>query len=226
MFYICVIAFCFLELTNAHLLESPTDGQSAVLMQAQLVSIAFCAVFSKGCARHDAVLSVLAVWTSYIIITDWVDYVPPVLSSIETTAICMLIFWISRRPERLPSYSGDNVALAFYSGPTAPLIATVLSLPTLPYKGVALVVDGQMMMPRRKVGEFVRTDLATVGRGWTILGTPFKTTPEIKKIFNALEGQPVTMANCVSALRPALDIFGYWAITPGSLAMEVLDGGQ
>jgi len=198
------------------------EWSSLVALQLSLLSAA--AVLSRGTRRHKSILLAIAIWMGWHFITDWVPVFPDWLYSWETIAFCVLIGTISARTERLPNYLGSNVALAFYSGSETPVIGHVLSLFSLPYSGVALVVDGRMMQPRRKTGEFVRVDLAKVSRNWTLLGTPFETTPEIKSAFNQLEGTPVTMVNCVSAIKPVLAILGYRSNLPGSLAMEVLDG--
>lgn len=228
LFYICIILICAVESYNAHLIDIVRDyvnleWSSLVALELALLSVAANA--SRGTRKHKSILLVAAMWMVWHLFTDWVPVFPGWLNSYETIAFCVLIGTIAARPERLPSYFGPNVSLAFYSGSQAPIIGHILSLFPLPYSGVALVVDGRMMQPRKKTGKFVRVDLAKVSRNWTLLGTPFETTPEIKSAFNRLEGTPVTMANCVRAIKPALSILGYQSNTPGGLAMEVLNGG-
>jgi hypothetical protein len=228
IFYIAVAAFCAIELYLAHLVDivyAYANVGWSDLVAIEMVLIAFMGVTSKT-SRQKSILAVVAGWMAWIALTDWVPVFPGWLYSIETTAFCVLIGWLILRPERLPSYLGPNVSLALYQGSRAPIIAKVLGLFGLPFLGVALVVDGNMMMPRRKVGKFIKVPVTEVSRRWTILGTPYETTPEIKTLFNSLEGQPVKGANCVSSIRPVLGILGYNSITPGTLAMEVLDGGR
>jgi len=223
-----VIAFCAIELYLAHLVDIVYGYVNIGWSDLVAVEMALIAIMgiTHSSRRHRSIVGVVAAWMAWVALTDWVPIFPGWLYSWETTAFCVLLGWLSLRPVRLPDYLGPNVALAFYSGSGAPVIGHVLSLFSLPYSGVALVVNGQMMIPRRSTGKFVRIDLRHVTRRWTILGTPFETTPEIKSFFNRIEGTPVRMVNCVSAIKPALAILGYRSNTPGGLAMEVLDGGR
>lgn len=228
LFYISIILICAVESYNAHLLgimEEYVKLDWSFLVSVELALVAVAGVASRGTKRHNSILFVVAVWLVWELLTDWGPIFPGWLNSYETIAFCVLIGTIAVRTERLPSYLGPNVSLAFYSGSETPIIGHVLSLFSLPYSGVALVVDGRMMQPRRKVGKFVRVDLAKVSRNWTLLGTSFETTPEIKSFFNGLEGAPVKMANCVTAIKPVLAILGYRSNLPGTLAVEVLNGG-
>lgn len=235
-FAICIAIFCALELFNAHLMDSYSYTEFAwsnlVILEMGILAVAGYVATTK---RHKSTLAVIALWMVWILMTDWVPYFPAWLASIETGAFCVLIGWLMLRPRRLPNYLGPNVALGFYT-PSDGLKITTLkqtigrligrlqSLPGYPYEGVALVVDDKMMMPRRKEGKYVCVDLKHVPNRWTILGTPFDVSDEIRDMFYDLEDRPVTMANCVSSLRPALDFMGYHSKTPGMLAGEVLNG--
>ena len=226
LFYISVGVFCAIEIYLAHLIDIAYSYVN--IGWSDLVSIEFALLALIGLSaksdRQKTALGIIVIWMVWVALTDWVPIFPGWLYSIETTLFCLLIGWILARPEHLPSYFGPNVGIAFYSGSDAPLIGRVLSLFRLPYSGVALVVDGRIMQPRKKTGKFVCTDLGKVSRNWTILETSFETTSQIETAFNNLEGKPVTTANCISAIKPILKILGYHANTPGGLALEVLNG--
>lgn len=238
-FYILIILFCAAESYNAHLIEGSYEYVKAAWSQIvmfEMAVLAMAGAVSNGSKRHKSILSATALYISWLAITDFMPMIPGWLSSWETELFFGLVVWLIRRPMRLPNYSGPNVSIAFFTPPQSRrpstvrvfigrLVGRVQSLFGLPYEGVALVVNGQAMIPRRNTGTFVRVDLNVISRHWTILGTPFETTPEIKSFFKGIEGTPVRMANCVSAIKPVLAIMGYRSDTPGNLAMEVLNGG-
>lgn len=238
-FYILIILFCAAESYNAHLIDAAYEYVKIAWSQLvifQMATIAVAGAISNGSRRHKSILSAVALFIAWQALTDWTPVFPAWLSSWETEAFFGLVVWLMRRSMRIPSYSGSNVSLAFFTPPQSRrpstvrvfigrLVGFVQSLFGLPYEGVALVVNGQAMIPRRNTGTFVRVDLKVISRWWTILGTHSETTPEIKSFFDGIEGTPVSMANCVHAIKPVLAILGYRSNTPGTLAMEVLNGG-
>lgn len=225
MIYVVILFVLMIEMVSAHFMGADAWMMASVTQFEAAVMAGTASVVSSN-PKLKRLCLLVALYFFYIAVTDLmtIDY-PSWWIGLEAMVLAILCGGILSVPERLPSYQGKNVSLAFYRGSETPVVGSILSLFGLPYSGVALVVDGRMMMPRRKVGKFVKVDLVDISRQWTILGTSFETTSEIKSFFNGLEGTPVTMANCVSAIRPALDILGYQSKLPGNLAMEVLDGG-
>ncbi len=224
-FAISVWIFCALELSNAHLMDAPAYSEVAwsSLVGLEIILLAVAGYFSKT-DRHKSVLFVLSIWMCWVFATDWTGYFPAWLASYEATAFTVLIGWILARPVRLPNYRGKNVALAFYGGSYAPLLARVVSLFGLPFAGVGVVMNGYAIVPRGKLGKMVKIEFSDLPSSWVVLGTNNHVTADIEAEFAELEGHSVAYAGCVTVIKPILDILGYRSITPGGLAMEVLDG--
>lgn len=226
-FAISVILFCALELSNAHLMDSPSYSEVAWsnLVGLEIILLAIAGYFSKT-KRHKSVLFVLSLWMCWVFATDWTGYFPAWLASWEATAFCVLICWTLTRPVRLPNYLGPNVSLAFYDGLAAPVLARIASLFGLPYSGVAVVMKGYVMWPDGKSKKLVKREMKRLPPSWTILDAGQPVSVEIEKEFAELEGKDISYAGCIRAIKPVLDILGYLSRTPGGLAMEVLDGGR
>ena len=158
--------------------------------------------------KWDAVF-VLFAYSLWQTVSDRLWAYPQWIGVMEASILWMLLWWIYRRPERIPSDPiGDTVCLAFYYGDKAPLIAKISSILSLPYTGIAVIIKDRAMVPRGKEKKIICRHPETL-HPWTIVDTYIKPTPEILEAFNQLEGKPMGKAKCMKTMTPFLDKLGF-----------------
>lgn len=121
-------------------------------------------------------------------------------AAVEAVVFGMLVYWVYRRPERIPSDPpSDTVQLAFYYGNKSPFIARIASLVGLPVTGVAVVLGNEAVIPVGKTGRLEKRSRATL-RQWIILDTRIPSNPRIRHEFYKAINTNVRYAGCLYAL--------------------------
>jgi len=167
-------------------------------------------------------LTIFYVW---VFITDAFIYFPLQASAIESVLFGMLVYWVYRRPERIPSDPrSDTVQLAFYYGDKSPFIAKIMSLLGLPVTGVAVIIGDEAIVPIGKTGKLEKRPRKAL-RKWIILDTGAGFRNNGWLIIKKLEGKNVGYAGCIKALGVVLEqvVEDYSSTdTPSSLMNKVL----
>jgi len=157
--------------------------------------------------------------TGSIEITFFAEY-----AATEAVLFGMLVFWIYRRPERVPSDPpSDTVQIAFYYGDKSPFIAKIMSLLGLPVTGIAVIIRNEAYVPIGKSGKIEIRPRETL-RKWIKLDTG-RNLPLTSYV--CLEGREVKYAGCMKAFRGVLhQVVPDWSTldTPSSLMSKMLDG--
>jgi hypothetical protein len=226
MLYAAIICVLALEVVSAHFMGADAWVMASVT-QAEAAIMAVLAYNVASDPKLKRLFFLVAGYFIYISVTDLmtIDF-PSWWLGFESAVLALCCGAILSTPERLPSYSGDNVALAFYNGPLTPPLARVASLCGLPYVGVAVVVKGVVMWPDGKVNKLSRREVKRLPRTWTMLDTGRAPNVDIETEFAMLDGKDISRVGCVRAIRPVLNMLGLKAVTPGGLARELLNGNR
>lgn len=221
MFRAFTIIACSLAITNAHLLE---DIDSLLMFQVGFLLLSGMAAFSNGSMKHRSVLDIMFLWSLWILITDQISFIPPVIAAFETVLWVGLIGWVYVRPYKHISMpiSSENVCIAFYGGPNAPFLSRIASHIGYAFSSVAVVVNGVGARPSKSRGRMVETTPGALSaKGYVFIDTGIKCTPEmvgkLKSILGTKTGYGLFRFKCLSNLLPLLECLGQDWIPKGKL---------
>jgi len=164
-----------------------------------------CLIVNHIKKAHLFLFSAFFFW---VFATSFFPSYPQSLALFEVAILTCLLFWIKKRPERIPSDPPSNtVQVAFYYGIKAPFLAKLASLFNLPFYGIAIVINDNVMMPSKKT-KCIRKVTREYLNLWTILDTTVPVNNDILSAFNLLEGAPIKSADCMKVMGGFLDKLG------------------
>ena len=215
MFFLCVALLCVLEFTNSHLLNDIATNHIYLVSQMELVLVMGAIVFSSGSMRERSVLDIVFLWAVWIIATDWVPYLPPVIASIETGIFAVLLSWVWFRPYNFISnpVGYGNVFIAFYGGPNAPFLSRMASHFGFPLPSIAIVANELGVRPSKSAGEMVEVPPHVLqSKGYVFIDTGCPVTPEIMEamegVIGTKTGYGIFRYKCLKNLMPVIQCLG------------------
>lgn len=145
-------------------------------------------------------------------------------AAIEAVVFGMLVYWIYKRPERIPSDPpSETVQIAFYYGTNSPLIARIMSLIGLPVTGIAVIIWDEAIIPIGKTGKLQKRPREAL-KAWIKLDTKIMPNERDIALFYSLEGQNVEYSGCMKAFYPFLNNIGIKpTVDPSSYMSKILE---
>lgn len=216
MFFLFALSVCALSITNAHFIDITSYTDGATLFSLNIMLIAGCAAFSNNSMRHRSVIDVFFIWAFWILITDWVDYVPSVLAAIESSAFSILAAWVYFRPYKHLSRppNTENVCIAFYGGPNTPFLSRIAAQLGFPFSSVAISCGHTAVRPSKTKGVMVKTTTTALeAKGYVFIDTGVLYSPEIHsklmtQVAGTKTGYGLFRFKCMQNLKPILDCLG------------------
>jgi len=131
------------------------------------------------------------------------------LALIEATAFAVIVWWLYKRPARIPSdpQTKHTVQVAFCHGDKFILVAKIASFIGLPVTGVGIIIDGEGILVRGKTGILEKRKREEF-RKWIILDTKIKINKQIVSEFDKLEGLTPSKSGCMVEMTPFLSSLG------------------
>lgn len=195
-------------------------------VQVETVILCLCGYFGM---KRDLWLFVL-LYLSWICATTLfkIDFLQE-FALIEAAAFAVIVWWLYRRPERIPSdpHSKNTAQVAFYYGDKFPLVAKIASFIGLPVSGIGIIIGDKGIMMRGKTGMLEEID-RTNFRKWIILDTNIEINGQIKGEFKNLKGKKTSKSGCMSVMTPFLSSLGdqykpFRLQSPSSYMSQILD---
>jgi len=222
MFPFVAILICIVEITATHFYGASQE-RYAIFYQSEIVLLTALGIFSHG-RKRKPVLTVFAVWFSWIFISDWYpEYVHDIFGNYEAIIFSFMVILTLVKPYHSISHeiNNKNVCLAFYGGEKAPLLSTLSALVGLPFSSVAVIAGGNVLRPHNGV---LRLTPAKDFKHpeYTIIDTGVPVTTEIELEMGRVVGNSVKRfglgMGCVSELSPVLEMVG---IRPKSIIPSI-----
>lgn len=194
----------------------------------EMVVACFCGYLGT---KRDMWL-LLAIYYSWIAVSDAIFMVPQWLSGAESLLFAMLVYWIYRRPEWIPSDPvSDTVQIAFYYGDKSPFVAKIMSLIGMNVTGIAVIIGDWAIVPIEKSGMLEKRPSESLKK-WIKLDTGHKPGLKLDTVrgielirWAKLEGRKVEYAGCMKAFKDVLiQVVPDWSPndTPSSLMGKML----
>ncbi len=215
MFVALSISICVSELWATYMGELPIET-GAFFWQVMAVLIILLGLFSEDTQRDKSVLAVMAMWFSWVMLTDlWPEYLPASITGIETMAFSFLVLWALARQYFYPSVElvGENIFIGFYQGTRAPLLSSLGALIGLPFSSM-VVVAGETVLRASGNGKMVLNNRAALRfNDYVFVDTGFKATPESFTEIAKCVGKPTTTfgifrTKCIKNCEPILELLG------------------
>lgn len=215
IFFLCILGFLFFEISIGHIFTELMLYQETNIWQAYIVLGFGAFTFSDGSMRERAALDVLFLWVVWILLSDWISYVPPVFASIETGALIALLSWVYFRPYHymaVPLQRG-TVHIAFYGGSNAPFLSRMAANLGFPFSSVAIIANQIAVRPSKVRGCMVETPpFLLEQKGYIFVDTGVQVTDEIMKslesILGSKTGYGIFRVRCLQNFLPILKEMG------------------
>ena len=187
-----------------------------IVFQAYIVLLSLGAVVSDGSQRDRSIITVLFVWSLWVLVTDQLSFdVPDVVLSWEATLFTVFVVWAIVRPYFYVSADlaarREHVLIGFYHGTRAPLLSSVGALMGLPFSSV-LVVAGDTILRASGNGKMVINNTSALREDeYTFIDTGVVATPEIFKAISLCVGRPTKVlglfrTRCIHNCEPILGL--------------------
>lgn len=184
------------------------------------------AFWSAYLGMKQSMALLLTIWFTWLLATN---HLPVILeyAAIEAGMLMVLVCWIYKRPEWIPSDppSNDTVQLAFYYGDKSPFIAKGMALLGLNVTGIAVIIGDVAMVPVCKSGRIEKRTRKGLKK-WIKLDTRFHGDSIIGyDSFLGLEGKEVKPEGCMKVFEDILiKCVPDWSLldSPSSLMSKIL----
>ena len=215
MFFLFAISVCALSVVNSHYLDVITPAESVNILSFNALLLMGSVTFSGSSMRNKSVLDVFFIWTAWVFMTDWFGYIPPIGAVLETVLFVILTAWVyfrSYKHQSLPP-NPENVCIAFYGGPNAPVASRLASHFGFAFSSVALVAGSIGLRPSKTRGCMVETSAQVLSsKGYVFIDTGIPISPKIHGIIKEVIGSPtgygVLYFKCLLNLEPILACLG------------------
>lgn len=212
MFFLFAISAIALAISSAHFL----DLQGVEIRQAyeaQALCLAGMGAFSNWSMQHKSTLLIFFIWSAYSLFADFLFTLPPAPGSIEIAIFTVLAGWVYFRPYKYLSSppNTENVCIAFYCGPNAPVLSIMAAQIGFPFSSVAISCGHTAVRPSKAKGVMVEIATAKLAaKEYVFIDTGVPYSPEIhSKLINEVVGAKTFRFKCLQNLKPVLDCLGH-----------------